>query len=84
VFPFESNALSEGITMKLSQLLAAAGLIAATLGSAANADPRYDNGWRHDHGRHEGWHRDDRRREWRNHRHCWIERHRHHDVRVCR
>lgn len=57
--------------MKLSHMLAAAGLVVATLGTAANAYPG------------DGYHRD-HRGDWRHHRHCWIERHHHRDVRVCR
>lgn len=38
---------------------------------------RRDAGWRDgDHGRHNGWSR--------HHRHCWMEWHHHHQVRVCR
>ena len=69
--------------MKLSHIMAAAGIALASLGAAsgANAQP-YQNGrhdWHHDNGRHWG---DDRGRGW--HHRCHTEWRHHHRVRICR
>jgi hypothetical protein len=82
------------MSMKLSHMLAAAGLIVAAVAtsSPAAADRGRDgwhhdrgrDGWGHDRGRHYGWDRDQHRRDWRHHRHCWMEWHHHHRVEVCR
>ena len=78
--------------MKLTKIIAAAGLLAATLGASASADAQRYNGDR-DHGRYE--HRDNRDRHygrhgrghhysWDRHQRCRTEWSHHHRVRICR
>ena len=83
--------------MKILHMLAAAGLMAAGLGSTAaeardhrdyrghRYEQRYDQ--RHDRGNHYGWRNDHRGKHWRGNdwgRHCRTEWRHHQRVRICR
>ncbi len=77
--------------MKIRNIIAAAGLVVAALGTsgAAQAQPYHGEGRRGDYNR-PGWHDNGRHRGWENRRggnggrHCWTEWRHHHRVRVCR